>query len=335
MEFKHYVGIDVSKNTLDFAVNENGEIIIKYHCENTRKGINQVVKQLRQLSGFKMTQAVFCMEYTGIYNNPALEYLWSCKSFIWMEPALRIKQSQGMTRGKNDTIDSVRIAEYAYTFRNNVRLWKPVREEMKKLKGLISLRDRLVDSIKELSVPEKEKALFVCKELMATELKISKCCIRALKRSLVDVDKEIDQLIKKDTSFKQAVDLITSVTGVGPVVAVNVIVATEEFKKYDDADKFACYSGVVPFDNRSGSSLKGRSKVSHLANKKMKALLHLSAMAAITSKGELRDYYQRKVTEGKNRMSVLNAIRNKIVHRIFAVVKRGTPYQKIYSNPLA
>jgi transposase len=334
MEFTHYVGIDVSKDTLDFAVNANGKIIANHHCQNTKKGISQVVKQLRQLPDFKMTQAVFCMEYTGIYNNPVLDFLWSCKSSIWMEPALRIKQSQGMTRGKNDTIDAERIAEYAYTYREKIRLWKPSSEAIKQLKGLIAFRDRLVNSIKQLSVPANENALFISKDLLKTEKKITRRTITALKKSLAEVEKEMEQLIKNNAEIKEMVGLMTSVPGVGPIVAVNMIVATDEFKKFDDADKFACYCGVVPFDHRSGSSLKGRSRVSHLAHKKMKALLHLAAMAAITSKGELRDYYQRKIEEGKNRMSILNAIRNKIIHRIFTVVKRKTEYQKKYSNSL-
>jgi transposase len=335
MKFNYYVGIDVSKNTLDFAVVSDGKVISKHQCENNKKGITQVVKEMRKVPGFKMTLSVFCMEYTGIYNNHLLDYLVACKSSIWMESALQIKQSQGIKRGKTDAIDAVRIAEYAYTFRNNVRLWSPARKEVKKLRLLITLRERLVNSIKELSVPLKENEAFVAKELRDTEARIIDKSLQAIQKSLVAVDKEIDELVKKDPQLKQMFNLITSVTGVGPVVAVNMIVATEEFKKFDDPNKFSCYSGVVPFDHTSGSSIKGRAKVSHLANKKIKTLLHLAAMAAINAKGELRDYYQRKIAQGKNKMSVINAIRNKIIHRIFAVMKRQTPYQKNYLNPIA
>src|SRR4029079_19682638 len=79
MELKHYVGIDVSKATLDFAVCKEGNIILQLQCENNKKGIFKAVKQFRQLDGFSMTTTVFCMEYTGIYSNHLLEYLLSCK----------------------------------------------------------------------------------------------------------------------------------------------------------------------------------------------------------------------------------------------------------------
>jgi transposase len=334
MEFKHYIGIDVSKSTLDFAVCVDGKIIAQYQSENNKKAIVQVVKQLRRLNDFGMTSSVFCMEFTGIYNNHLLDYLLSCKSAIWMESAIQIKQSQGMIRGKNDAIDAIRIAQYAFTFRNKAKLWTAPREALKTLRAMISMRDRLVNSIKELSVPVKENADFVSKEIRAFETKIIKNTVSQLQHSVEKIDRQIEELINNDSHLKEMYKLLTSITGVGPIVAINLIVATEEFKKFDQPQKFACYSGVVPFANRSGTSVKGRWKVSHLANKKIKTLLHLAAMAALNAKGELKEYYLRKVAEGKNKMSVINAIRNKIIHRIFAIIKRQTPYEKKYQTTI-
>jgi len=335
MEFNHYIGVDVSKNTLDFAVNANGQIISQFKCENHKKGITQLIKQMRKLPGFKITKAVFCMEFTGIYNNYLVDYLLGAKSSIWMETALRIKQSQGMTRGKSDVIDAVRIADYAYTFRDKIRLWTPTREELKKLRLLITMRDRLVNSITRFKVSAKENQEFSSKEFQKLESRLTKNSITAMKKDLASVDQQIKELVKKDPHLNELFQLMTSVTGVGPVVAVNILVTTDEFKKFETPAQFACYSGVAPFEHTSGKSIRGRSRVSHLANKKIKTLLNLAARAAITAKGELREYYLRKVAQGKNKMSVLNAIRNKIIQRIFCVIKRGTPYQKNYLNPLA
>ena len=131
MELKHYVGVDVSKSTLDFAVCSDGKIVGRYHCENNKKGIVLVVKEMRKLEGFGMRNSVFCMEFTGIYNNHLIDYLLASKACIWMEPALRIKQSQGMISGKTVVIEAGRLAEYAFTFRNNMRLWIPARDEVK------------------------------------------------------------------------------------------------------------------------------------------------------------------------------------------------------------
>jgi transposase len=91
---------------------------------------------------------------------------------------------------------------------------------------------------------------------------------------------------------------------------------------------------VAPFKDESGKKKK-REKVSHKANKKMKKLFHLLAMSAIRIKGEMKQYYERKLAEGKNKMSVLNAIRNKIILRIFSCVKNKKCYEKNYGYPLA
>ena len=105
---------------------------------------------------------------------------------------------------------------------------------------------------------------------------------------------------------------------------------TNEFKLYANAKQLACYCGVAPFEHTSGTSVKGKSRVSNFANKRLKKLLHLVAMSTLSSNRELSQYYERKVGGGKNKMLVINAIRNKILQRLCAVIKRGTPYQLEY-----
>ncbi|MFT5512426.1 MAG: transposase [Bacteroidia bacterium] len=114
----------------------------------------------------------------------------------------------------------------------------------------------------------------------------------------------------------------------GPIVGWNLLVKTNEFKLINDPRKLACYAGVLPFDYQSGTSIKRRPKVSNMADKKLKTALHMAAMRAVSLDGELQDYYNKKVKEGKNRMSVLNAIRNKIVARVCVTVNNKKRYKK-------
>jgi transposase len=106
---------------------------------------------------------------------------------------------------------------------------------------------------------------------------------------------------------------------------------TDNFQKFSSSRQFSCYTGVVPLEHSSRTSIRGKSRVSHYANKKAKQLLNLAASVAIQHK-ELKQYYQRRVAEGKSKMSTLNIVRNKLVDRMFAVVKRQTPYQEILST---
>jgi transposase len=114
-----------------------------------------------------------------------------------------------------------------------------------------------------------------------------------------------------------------------------MIVASGEFERIKEAKQFACYSGVAPFEHQSGTSLRGRSRVSRMANMNMKRLLHLAAMSAIKYSEEMRVYYLRKVSEGKNKMSVLNAVRNKLITRVYACIKQQRLYEKLPQTALA
>ena len=105
-----------------------------------------------------------------------------------------------------------------------------------------------------------------------------------------------------------------------------MIVFTDNFSKFENWRKFASYCGVAPFAYQSGTSIKRRTKVSHLANKKLKAIINMCAISAIQHNPEMKLYYQKRVEQGKSKMSTVNIIRNKLIARVFAVVKRQTPY---------
>ena len=136
------------------------------------------------------------------------------------------------------------------------------------------------------------------------------------------VEKEMKALISSDEKMNGFFRLIVSVKGVGLILAANFLVITNCFKGFTGSRKFACYAGIAPFEHQSGTSLKMKSRVSHYANKRLKTLLNLSAGSAIQADAELKAYYQRRLANGKSKMSTLNIVRNKIVHRVFAVVKR-------------
>jgi transposase len=209
-------------------------------------------------------------------------------------------------------------------------LWQPPREILLQINDLLTLRDRLVESRKSLKQPIKEFDDAGFKD--TAKLIESRCSITlsALNKEIEQIEKELDKIIRKDSNLKKLYKLVTSVPGIGKITALTLLYFTNEFKLYVNANQLACYCGVAPFEHKSGTSVKGRSRVSPFANKRLKKLLHMVAMSTLSSDKQLALYYQRKVSEGKNKMLVINAIRNKILHRLCAVIKRGTPYQLEY-----
>jgi transposase len=335
MENVHFIGVDISKKTLDFAVCKEGKTIFSEQCPNNKKSIAAMLKRIGKLEGFVVGQAVLCMEKTGIYNNPLLNYLSTSKIKVWLESPQQIKHSMGITRGKSDIIDAARIAKYSYIHQREMQVWKPARNVIVQLKQLNTMRERLVKTLQQLTIAITEGEEFLDKKIASLEKKLFKSSITAMKNDLKRIDEEISKVIDSDPKLKKLYRLVTSVDFVGPVVACAVIAVTEEFTTYTDPKKFACHCGVAPFEHTSGSSVRGRTKVSKKADMRLKKLLHLAAVSSTARPGELREYYNRKKAEGHSAMSVLNAIRNKIVHRIFAVVKRGTEFTRDYQNALA
>ena len=141
-----------------------------------------------------------------------------------------------------------------------------------------------------------------------------------------EVELQIEELIKSEQQLQSNYELITSIKGVGFVSTVHLLIATENFTRFIDARKFACYCGVAPFKNESGTSIRGKTKTSYLANRKIKSLLTMAAISAINHQPELKAKYERKLSEGKAKMVALNMIRFELIERIFAVIKRQTPY---------
>lgn len=335
MKTFYYLGVDVAKDKFHAALTVDGLNFYDQEVENSRSAIAAFFKQLKSKFNFAPDQLMVCLEHTGIYCYPLLDYLTRVGITIFVEPALRIKQSQGMQRGKNDKIDASRIAKYLYKNHDELRTWKPKREVIQKLQALMVVRERLVKAKTQFEVPIKESGEFIQKSIRLLTVSNCKATIQAIKKDIKKVDLEIAALIRKDASLNSQVRLATSVTGVGIIIAANVIISTNEFQDITDHKKFACYSGIAPFPNQSGKSLRGKNKVSHMANKRIKTLLHLGARSAVQFSPEIKTYYQRKVAEGKPKFSVLNAVCNKLISRIFVCIKNQRMYQKDYQNTFA
>jgi transposase len=323
MSFKDYVGIDVSKLTLDvFIWNTRTHRQFK----NDQSGFILLVQWTEKQARQPLNSILFCFEHTGLYSLPLAVFLEEKRFPFAMIPPLEIKRSIGITRGKNDRVDSQRIAEYAYRFNDKISLTKLPAADIRKIQFLLVLRARLSICVSGYVATMNETLRTMNRgdlpELFLTYEKI----IITQKEEIKKLEKEIRAIIHGNSQLRTSFELITGIKGIGLVIACNLIVYTYNFTRFGNWRKFACYSGIAPFDHQSGTSVRGRTQVSSVANKQMKKMLHMAATCAIRTDAEMREYYRRRVAEGKSKMAVVNIVRNKIVARAFAVVKRGTPF---------
>jgi len=326
---KSFIGTDVSKLTLDVSIINHDGFHLHEQFENNTKGFKQLNTWLQASQVFNYNQALFCLEHTGIYTRQFVEYLILQGAKVWMESALHLKRSMGMTRGKNDKIDSYRIARYAMTNSDKVKLVSLSNKTLQLIKDLMSNRDRINKSFQSIkvSISEMER---VDKATAKVLIKLNQPALKGLLKSKGGIELRMMELINGDEELSNIFKLVTSIKGVGPVLATELIIYTHAFTRMNNGKQLACYCGVAPFSHTSGTSIKGRMGTSNFANMNLKSTLHLAALSSTRYVPDIKIYYERKVAEGKSKMSVLNAIRNKILQRVIAVVKRGTPYIENY-----
>lgn len=320
------IGIDVSKESLDACLivssTGNQEFIT---VGNTSQGYQKMKRWIRKYSDDDPATSLYCLEHTGIYTRNLVKYLLSRGYKVWVESSLQIKRSMGLVRGKSDKIDAYRIARYAMLHQREAKLVRMTGSSMDRLSYLMRMRSRLLKSQSSHQQAINEMAHFDKKAGKEME-RMSRAALNGIKKSLEKTNAKMLEIVDIDKEVRALYELITSVKSVGQVLALDLIVYTHGFTRMLDGRKLACYCGVAPFEYRSGTSIHGSPGTSKFANRILKAHLHMAAINAIRHHAELREYYKRKLEAGKGKMSAINAVRNKLLHRVVAVVKRGTPY---------
>ena len=271
------------------------------------------------------------MEYTGGYEYRFIQFCQSLSIPYCRVPGLEIKQSMGMVRGKNDKVDSFRISQYGEEKVRRLIPSKPLSDTVLVLRQLLSFRKRLVreNAGWESTVKERKHMYPVKKTDTIIQMAVAK--IKANKKYISQTEQEITELIKSDHFWLQSYRIISSIKGIGKINAWMTLAYTENFTSFTDARKYAVYVGVIPFEHSSGTSVKGRKRVSHLAHKELKQELNQAAKTAMVHDPEIREYAQRKLRD-KNYPLVLNNVKFKLILRMFALIKRGEMYVENYKR---
>ena len=331
-----FLGIDVSKLWFDISLmqvlNFQKQQMVTERFNNTIEGLALLKKWLKAQKVTFDNHTLLVIENTGIYHRLLWKFFSQNNIPIHIGNAAHIKKSFGIARGKNDKIDSQRLCSYAYKNDEELKATPALNPVFLNLKDLITSRTRLKTQLGANKTYLKELKNINDKATQKMMENVYKMAINGLQKSMTEIEKQITLVIKSDSSINTNYNLLLSVSSIGPVTATYILCCTNNFANKISGKQLSCYAGVVPFSDRSGTSLKGRNKVHKMANKELKSLLHLCALSSIKYYQEFRDYYERKVKEGKHPNSVLNAICNKILLRAVAVVNNQKSYVENYKK---
>lgn len=329
-KYSYHVGIDVSKKKLDATVLRCKDMNMLKHMVvgNSEEGILTLLRFLRD-SAIPAKAVLFASEFTGVYTYCLSAALLQHKLDYWAINSLDIKRSAGIVRTKNDRSDSKGIAEYSIRNLDKLRLLPHSCKEVLQLRLLFSERSKLIKSLSAFDITKENKG-FMSGEIFISVEELNAEVILALRAMIKKVDAKMLDIVKQNELLSRLVGLITTVPGIGTLTALYFVITTNAFENFDSWRKYACYAGVAPFEYASGTSVKRPSRVHHFGNKKMKSLLNMCAMASIRHDSQIRQYYKKKKGEGKHSRVIFNNVKCKLISRVFAVVRRGTPYADVF-----
>ena len=323
-EFKHFVGCDVSKETLDFAIYERGKVYRSFeHTKfpNTLDGFRAMRKWLKSLKA-DVKAAVIGMEHTGIYSEALSEWCHKQKiAFVMLHPT-DVKRADTRGRNKTDKEDSQFIADYVYTQREKLTPSAPEPPIIKALRTLQNERKLAVTA--RTSYKNQLKGV-VDKSAVSRMQKM----IKTFDEQVKTIEKKMMELIRSDESLSKNYDLLKSIPGIGIINIIATIIATSNFTRFQTSRQYAKFICVSPIAHESGTSVRGGNHVTMAGHCQLKGLLTQGARSAIEKDPQMKAYYERKRKEGKSHGCVMNAVKFKLICRMFAVINRQEPYVDI------
>ena len=312
-------GVDISKDVFD-VMDANGN-----HRQfiNAPKGFKQYLKLLGE-------EDLVVMEATGYYHYRLAQFLYKNGVAVSVVNPLSIKRfiQMKLAKVKTDKSDAKAICEYALI--NEVPLYNALTAIQSECLQLF----RLLDSYLKQRTATKNK--IHGEVVLGTP---SKFVHRSLIRNKKQLDKEIKVielkilcLVKEEQ--QEQLTLLTSIPGIGQKTALFLIVVTDGFSKFENASQLCSYVGITPTIRESGSSVRGKARISKVGNRKLCNLLFLCSFNACKHNKACKAVYERIVNKGKSKKLALIAVANKLLKQCFAIAKSGLPYDEAYVSIL-
>ncbi len=327
---KIFIGIDFSKKTFDATVlkanllHEKGE---HRQFSNNKNGALKLIEWVEKIGARE--ECLFCGEDTGFYSKIVSETIVNEGCFMWLDSALRIKRSLGISREKNDKKDSRDIALYAARFNDRAECYVPLDQATEALKKIFTMRKQLMKIYDKLLVNYYESKRYLDNELLSNAFAVQEELISQVKEKIKELDKQIKKIIESNPKLNKTFEILTSMPGIALINATAFIVYTNNFKKFNyDARKIASFWGVAPFGHTSGTSIKGTPHVSHYADSYLKSLLSEAALCASRYCPIINRYVTKLKKAGKHKNIVLNNAKNKMIHILVAMVRNNENYRK-------
>lgn len=317
------LGVDIAKQKFEVALLAEGKIKNK-SFPNTTEGFETLALWLKKLG---IRQMAVCLEATGNYGEDLALFLHEAGHTVSMVNPARVKgfaQSE-LIRTKTDKIDAGLIAHFALAMKPDP--WIPPPPEIRSLRALVRRADSLIDMLtqeKNRLGTAHESVVSLVQEHMAY-----------LNQELEKVRKQIADLIDRDPNLKQKKKLLLSIPGIGKVTTAAILAELYDLDRFNHVRELVAFIGLAPKGKISGSSIKGKPRLSKIGNGRLRKTLYMPALVSIQCNPVIIRFYDRLKEKGKNGKVVICAVMRKLVHIIFGILKSGKSFDPNYKPMFA
>lgn len=281
-----------------------------------------------QSFGIASRSLVIGMETTGVLSQKLCYYLQTQGWRIVVEDAARIKRSLAPARPKNDKADSRAIAAYLARFWDRLTLWQPLDPALDHIQSLLSFREHLVKTC--TAHQNYRRSQMKAQHVNDASMNFLSEQVIELKQQIKECTKEIRQIIAQNEAFEECYRSMVSLPGIDTLAAANFLVATKGDPDKMTYKRMANYLGICPHERSSGTSLRKKPRSSRLGNTRIRKLLHLAARSVAIHNQTFKEYYCKKLREGKAKLLIYNNIANRLLRMLCALVRKKALFQKNY-----
>jgi len=318
-KYKETFGVDISKDVFDVHGSSRGH----HQYKNDETGFKEFLKDLPK-------ESLVVMEATGYYHYRLAQFLYKNEVIVSVVNPLSVKRfiQMKLAKVKTDKSGAKAICEYALI--NEVPIYNALTDVQSECLQLFRLLDvYLKHRTATKNKMHGEEVLGIPSKFVYRSLRLNK---KHLNSEIKAIEAKIPSLVKQDQ--QQQLTLLTTVPGIGQKTALFLIVVTDGFSKFETASQLCIYVGITPTIRESGSSVRGRARISKVGNRKLRNLLFLCSFNACKYNKACRELYERIVNKGKSKKSALIAVANKLLKQCFAIAKSGRPYDETYVSVL-
>ena len=316
------LGIDVGKAEIMVALLVDDKCIGKESFVNNDKGFKNLNKWLKQK---KISALKACMEATGNYSNNIADFLYNAGHEVHVVNPVCIKAfaKSKLIRTKTDAVDALIIAKYTNTL--ELIPYKSKSSAVKELKVLHRCLDDLKGQCVQISnhlehKEHKEHKEHVPKSVTSTWKKL----LKDFKNEIKNIEDSLDELFENNLELKQHRDNLQTIPGIGKITATSILAESPDLSSFKSLRQYAAYAGLVPKHRTSGSSVRGKAKLSKLGSSKSRKALYLPAVVAKNHNPILKAFSDKLKSKGKHNMVIIAAIMRKLLHICFAIIKSNS-----------